>query len=254
VSEERCETLTLPPSAKRVVVLGDPHGDLVAFELILELEAGDDTVFVSVGDNVGYADGRTSSFLCELLVKHNVRSVVGNHEDWCLSDGRLQISPPGLPRTLTPEALEWCQGLPHRLRLESEALAELTVGVVHTLPDWAYVGADSAGRLAELEGTSITFCGHTHKPAFYILNSKGRVNVRRLDPRSATPVSLTVEPGKRYVVDAGSLARPSRPRGRTCPEQGTYAVLDIATRILQLKAIDKGPRLRALMKEWMESQ
>lgn len=253
MTEERCETLVLPTAVERVVVLGDPHGDLVAFELILELEARENTAFVSVGDNVGYADGRTSSFLCELLLKHNVRSVVGNHEDWCLDDGRLQISPPGLPRVLTPEALEWCRGLPHRLRIESKAQGELTIGVVHTLPDWAYVGADNVGRLAELEGTSITFCGHTHKPACYVLNSEGRVSVRRLDPRSAMPLSVKVEPGKRYVVDAGSLARPSRPRGRTCPERGTYVVFDIAARNLHLKAIDKGPRLRALMKEWMES-
>jgi predicted phosphodiesterase len=250
---ERCETLSLPSSVKRVVILGDPHGDLVALELLLERELRADTAFVSVGDNVGYADGRTSSYFCQLLVEHKIHSVVGNHEDGCLEDGRLQLSPPGLPRDLTPEALEFCRGLPHRLRIESEALGDLTVGVVHTLPDWAYVKADNAERLAQIEGTALTFCGHTHRPALYTLKATGGVGVRRFDPRGSAPLSATLDPEARLVVDAGSLAKPARPRGSPCPEHGTYAVLDLEALTVRLEVIDKRPRLRQLMKEWMES-
>ena len=133
--------------------------------------------FVSVGDNIGYADGRLSSFFCQVLEERGIPSVYGNHEDWSRS-GRLFLSPPGLPRDLSPEALTWCQGLPYRLRVEGHPALAGGVHVVHTLPDWAYVRADSAVRLADREEARIVFCGHSHKPAIYALGRRATPGAR----------------------------------------------------------------------------
>ena len=54
--KDRTDTLRLPASTARLVVLGDPHGDLIALDLVLAREGKHGTAFVSVGDNVGYAD------------------------------------------------------------------------------------------------------------------------------------------------------------------------------------------------------
>lgn len=234
------------------MVLGDPHGDLVGLELVLERESKPGTAIVSAGDNVGYADARSSSYLCELLRDAKIPSVLGNHEAWCLESGRLQISPPELPRDLSPDALAWCRALPERIDVEAAAWPEAKVAIVHTLPDWAYVDVENAERLAHLHQARITFCGHTHHPAIYTLAPGKRTGVRRLDPRSAMPVELSCRGDARYVVDAGSLARPTNPRRRMCPQRGTYAVLDFEKRTLGLHSLDKGPRMRQLMREWVQ--
>ena len=249
-ARERTDTWTLPPETTRLVVLGDPHGDLIGFEEVLAREERPGTAFVSVGDNVGYADGVLSSHFCALLAAKGVPSVAGNHEAWS-EGGKLFLSPPGQPKELTAEAWAWLQALPHRLVVASGAAPDLRIHVVHTLPDWAYVNADNAERFLDLEGADVVLCGHTHRPALYTALRGKRLAVRQLDPRSALPLEAKLEQGARYVVDAGSLARPSRPGRGTCEERGTYAVLDLVARSVRLHSVDKRPRIRALMKQML---
>ena len=67
MTHERTDTLRLPADVNRLVVLGDPHGDLIGLELVLAKEGKPGTAFASAGDNVGYADGKVLSFMCQLL-------------------------------------------------------------------------------------------------------------------------------------------------------------------------------------------
>jgi len=253
IEEGRTDDLRLPEGATRLVVLGDPHGDLIGLDLALAREAGPGAAFVSVGDNVGYADGPVSSLMCRALAERGIRSVYGNHEAWA-EDGRLTVvSPGGQSPRLDAEALAWCRALPHRLRISAPGLAG-PVHVVHTLPAWAYVRADTAERLADLEEAAhVTFCGHSHKPAVYALRrGLRRPKVRRLDPRAAAPVEVPLEPGTRYVVDAGSLARPAGPRRGLRLERATYAVLDLERRAVRLVALDKTARMEAIFREMLD--
>lgn len=247
---ERTEHLALPAGTTRLVVLGDPHGDLIGLELALEREARPDTAIVSAGDNIGYADGVVSSFMCQVMASRGIRSVFGNHEDWSRG-GRLFLGAPGGENGLTPEALAWCRALPYRLAIRPEARPDLRLHVVHTLPEWAYVKTDSAGRLLDLEPEArVVCCGHSHKPAIYALRQGlRRPKVHRLDPLSSKPLEVPLAPDTRYVVDAGSLARPARPRFGMCLERATYAVVDLGREVLSLVSIDKAPRLQALIEE-----
>ena len=54
--------MELPAEVWRIVVLGDPHGDLIALEQVLLQESRPDTLVLSAGDNVGYSDGAVSSW------------------------------------------------------------------------------------------------------------------------------------------------------------------------------------------------
>jgi predicted phosphodiesterase len=245
---ERTEVLKLCATITRIVALGDPHGDLLGLVEVLSREERPENAIVSVGDNVGYADAVASSALCQLLAEKRIPSVLGNHEAWS-QGGQLFLAPPGEARKLTDAAAEWCRALPHRLRIEAAHAPELSLSVVHTLPDWAYVNADNAERLASLEDVDVTFCGHSHCPTIYALKKGQGVKVRRLDPDRDVPVKVVMAPGTRYVVDAGSLARPSRARSRPSHERGSYAALDLETRTLRLYSFDKKKRLQELLQQ-----
>ena len=85
----RTDEVALPPTITRIVAIGDPHGDLAGLAAVLAREERDDTLLVSVGDNVGYGDSVVSSELCRRLAAKKVLSVHGNHEAWLEPDGRL---------------------------------------------------------------------------------------------------------------------------------------------------------------------
>ena len=248
---DRTEVLHLPAHVTRIVVLGDPHGDIVGLEEVLAREHGPHVAVLSAGDNVGYADAVVSSNLIAALAARGIRSVTGNHEAWSEA-GQLFLSPPGAPRQLTPEAWAWCQALPYRIRIIADAMPGLRLHLVHSFSDWSYVEADSAERLADIEQADVIFCGHTHKAAVHVIQRGARKpKVKRLDARSKKGIDVRWEPGARYVVDAGSLGRPTVARLGPVLERGTYAVFDLVTRTIELRAIDKTARLQALMEWWL---
>jgi predicted phosphodiesterase len=251
-AEPRTDSVVLPRSKTRIVVLGDPHGDVLALSEVLARERQPNVAIFSAGDNVGYADGPSCSELCRLLEREGIGSVFGNHEAWS-SSGKLFLSAPGAPNRLTDEALAWCRSLPYRIRIACEAAPEWTVSLVHTLPEWEYVNTLNASLLADQEGTRITFAGHSHAPAIYTIRDE-RVTVKHLHPRGEFPLRVPLEPGARYVVDAGSLARPasSGRQRRTFLERGTYAALDLEGSALRLYSFDKRRRLEELFRRTVE--
>jgi predicted phosphodiesterase len=252
--DERTDVLRLPADVTRLVVLGDPHGDVIGLEEALAKEQRPGAVVLSAGDNIGYADALVSSALVATLQARGVRSVFGNHEAWS-EGGRLFLGPPGAPTQLAPEAWAWCEALPYRIRIEAEALPGLRLVLVHSFSDWSYVGPESAERLLDIEDADVVFCGHTHKPAVYELAPGARApKVKRLDARSKKGVDAPLRAGTRYVIDAGSLGRPTVPRLGPTLERGTYAVLDLAARVFQLRSIDKTARLQALMQALLAPQ
>jgi len=241
------QTLALPAAVTRLVVLGDPHGDVIGLDEVLRRERNPQTAFVSVGDNVGYADGRLSSEMCALLQAQGIPSVRGNHEAW-VDDGMLKLVSSGPPQ-LTPEALEWLAELPRRIVVKAVACDGLSISVVHAVGEWSYVNVRNARNLLDTEGTQLVFCGHTHRPTIYTLDREGQATSKRFEPTRKTPMRAALDPGKRYVVDAGSLARPARLRGGMAPERSTYAVLDLVARTVELRGLDKTPRIQALFRQ-----
>lgn len=245
---QREAPLDLGPATRRLVALGDPHGDLLGLDEVFAREDGPGVAYVSVGDNVGYADGATSSHLVAMLQQRGIPSVAGNHEEGTGDDGRLEHKPFGLPPAVTAEALAWLRALPRRLRVSAPARPDARIVVVHSLPGWGYVKPESAERLLDVEEADVVICGHTHRAAVYAVSRDG-VEVSWLSLRRKTPLRVPWRPGVRYVVDAGSLGRPAGRRGGPQFERSSYAVVDLAAGAFELHAVDKGPRLRALFAE-----
>lgn len=61
----------------------------------------------------------------------------------------------------------------------------------------------------------------------------------RLDLEKGEPLTVFVEPGLKYVVDAGSLARPGFHPEPGRFDLGTYAVRDLGRRVIALHAVGK---------------
>lgn len=239
-------SLDLPPGVTRLVALGDPHGDLHGLEGVLAREARPPAAVLSMGDNVGYEDGPTSSAFVERLVALGIPSISGNHEDWLDDEGGLSIVRDSARRRLTPAAFAWCQNLPLRLRLRLAAAPGLKVVAVHTClapgrrQRWPFL--DRPGKVEQLvqdEGADVVLTGHTHGPKVWRVKGGGATAVPlELEPGARLVVPL--EPGARYVLDAGSLGRPGHHPDPGRFDLATYAVLDVARRQLELHAFTKG--------------
>lgn len=86
----RTDGILVPRAVTRLVVLGNPHGDLAGLEAVLAREPERS---YSAGDNIGYAGGPASFFDCASpLESLGIASVYGNHEAWLGEDGTLAIA------------------------------------------------------------------------------------------------------------------------------------------------------------------
>jgi predicted phosphodiesterase len=247
---ERTDFIELPESKKRIVVLGDPHGDLIGLIEVLEREDRPEVQIFSAGDNIGYTDGPTSSEMCRLLVERKIPSVTGNHEAWSPA-GKLFLGPPGMSLDLTPEAHAFCQGLPYRLKIRAKAAPDLAFTLIHTVPNWDYVTPENARNFSLVEDADVIFSGHTHRPAVYTISEAGiSVEHASLSPKKS-PLRVLLAKGKRYIADAGSIARPNQ-GFKAQIEKGSYAALDLEKRILEVHAFSKKERIEELMRRVVE--
>ena len=248
---ERSEHLELSGEVRRLVILGDPHGDLAGLEAVWAREGGEGVALFSVGDNVGYADGPASSAFCRRFRELGGRSVTGNHEHWQGDDDELMIVIPPRPGAdlpprarwrLEPEVAAWSRALPHRLELKLAGWKRLRIVLRHTIgPGWGYVHAGNAAELANDERADLVFVGHSHGPCLYQL-AEGERRPKRQEGLSLTGeevASFEVEPFHRYVVGAGSLARPGYHPEPPVLELATYATLDLEQRSLAIHALTK---------------
>ncbi len=247
---ERTDFLELPATKKRIVVLGDPHADLIGLIEVLDREDRPEVQIFSAGDNVGYSDGAMSSEMCRILMERKIPSVTGNHEAWS-PEGKLFLPLPGSGPDLTPEAHAWCQGLPYRIKIKALAAPDLSLVLVHTVPNWDYVKPENARAFVDAEAADVVFCGHTHRPGIYTV-TEGRIDfvVASLSVKYS-PIRAELGPGKRFVVDAGSLARPNQGY-KSQLEKGSYAAIDLEKRVIEVHGFSKKERLAALMQRIVE--
>ncbi len=239
-----------------MVVLGDPHGDIPALKGIIEHETRPDTEIVSVGDNIGYKNGDVSSEFCSILEERRIRSVFGNHEDWCIKNGGELVIANG-PGQMRYHALKWCSQLPFRLRIEFLADPAFRVTIVHTIETymkggewrdgvndfaWEFVGAENVRVFTEKEGADVIFCGHSHGPAFYEVSPEGATMLRlNIVPKTEPEFAeIEVNAANKYVVDAGSLGRPGYHPDEGDFSLGSYAVLNVTSKTIRLVSFKKG--------------
>jgi diadenosine tetraphosphatase ApaH/serine/threonine PP2A family protein phosphatase len=215
----------------KIAVISDIHGNLEALSAVLaDIERTGAGEIVSLGDNVGY--GGDPEEVTQLLRSLRIPSVMGNHElgiarpeyiSWFNASARESLILTG--RLLSPESKEWLAALPASLVFR-ECL------FVHGCPPDSitdYIFEQSDSRLIRRFGRAeqqICFVGHTH--TLELITIQGR-RVVHMQPGRET---LSLSPGARHIVNAGSVGQPRDGDGNA-----KYVIWDSATHSLEVRFI-----------------
>ncbi|MBU1112709.1 MAG: metallophosphatase family protein [Candidatus Omnitrophica bacterium] len=198
----------------KYAVFSDVHGNLEAFKAALDVyyrEKIDHYIFL--GDIVGY--GAEPKECLSRLKELKAVVVAGNH-DWAVS-GKF---PANNLNIYAREAIFWTQK-----RLKKEDLAyldkfSLTVeeedficvhGSLKSPHEFDYIfDLDDASVNFNFLQKKICFIGHTHRPGIYC---QGNDKISYIEQPE-----IRLEPGKRYIVNVGSVGQPrdGDPRASFC--------------------------------------
>jgi diadenosine tetraphosphatase ApaH/serine/threonine PP2A family protein phosphatase len=215
-------------------ILSDIHANLEALAAVFaDMETrpgGPPDRLASLGDLVGY--GPDPEAVMALVMDRGIASVLGNHEMAVLESRYLRwfnpvsrIAVEHSIRSLSPGSVEWIRRLPRKLDLEGVRLVH---GVPPASPFVYLFQVTDAGLLNRMDDISreIVFVGHTHDLALVTLAGSA-VTRRELDQES-----LVLEPGPRYIVNAGSVGQP-----RDGDPSAKYLVFDTRTRLLEVRFV-----------------
>ena len=209
-------------------ILSDVHGNLEALRAVLDDAAGRADAVLCLGDVVGY--GADPEACVELLAERAQAIVAGNHEYGVA--GRLDL---GWFNRWARAAAEWTRERlddDHRAWLAALPLT-LEIGdatLVHASPaqpdEWDYLVTPEDGWSAFAHfATRWCFVGHSHVPGVWSVGSSGPDH----EPRPETVLS---EPGRRYIVNVGSVGQP-----RDRDPRAAYALWDVAAGRVEIRRI-----------------
>lgn len=208
----------------RYAVFSDLHSNLEALVAFLDkaktLKIDE---MVCLGDIVGY--NASPNECIDLLKKHKVRCVLGNHDARAAGiDSLYDFNPQAAAaiewtaKSLTEENREFLKSLPRALAVGSHFLA--VHGWINDT-DQYILGANDALRnfeiLKEMSRARVCFFGHTHVGAAYML-ADGAV-------QSTTKDTLQIERNSMYLINPGALGQP-----RDRDPRASFAVYDTKSR------------------------
>jgi len=187
----------------RFAILSDLHANLEATEAVLaDARERGCTHFVCLGDVVGY---NANPHECVEIVRKLACPVVkGNHDEQASltesSRGFNALAEAAINWTrahLTKEDKEWLRDLQLSLQIRDFTIVHATLDS----PDqWGYVfnNLDAVASFAH-QDTATCFFGHTHVPGAFVRDD----GVKRVKVEQ-----LTLEEGKKYFINVGSVGQP----------------------------------------------
>lgn len=236
----------------KYAIVSDLHANESAFRHVLEdARLCGATEIVCLGDVVGYGPLPAETVA---LARQNCRVVLaGNHDD--AVSGRadaadfVDLAGDAVQRhreALGSDDLAWLKTLPYTAKLEGGAIA--AHGDLVDPPKFYYVDDDEgAVQNFNAADSQLVFVGHTHVPCVYLTGHSG--TVYRIDPQD-----FTLEPGKRYIVNPGSVGYPREANGQC---YSSYVLYDsdeqtVTYRFLPFSVasvMQRGKGLRAVSKK-----
>jgi diadenosine tetraphosphatase ApaH/serine/threonine PP2A family protein phosphatase len=187
----------------------------------------DDDALLCLGDIVGY--GPNPNECVAKISERATATVLGNHDVAAIDNFGLQYFNPAAreamkwtQRVISPESTAWLNGLGYEFRMPDFLL-------VHGAPVnyFEYI-LDKAGAARAFAATDapLVFVGHTHIAEYYALGPDGAIVHQHLQ----TGGELKLEPGRRYIINVGSVGQPRdlNPRasfGLYDPDAGTVNVV-----------------------------
>ena len=187
----------------RYAIFGDVHANFEALQAVLEdARANEVTHYVCLGDLVGY---NADPVACLELVRAMECPIVkGNHDEQACEVTDLSYFNPLAARAiqwtrdqLNDEQKEWLKALKF-----SRLVRNFTI--VHSTLDspasWGYVLSDlDASASFSYQHTQLCFYGHTHVPRAFIRDTR---------VHEVAPSTITLEAGRKYFFNVGSVGQP----------------------------------------------
>jgi predicted phosphodiesterase len=211
----------------RYAIFGDVHANLEALQAVLEdARAHEVTHYVCLGDLVGYNANPVECL--ELVRSMECPIVKGNHDEQACEVTDLSYFNPLAARAiqwtrdqLTDEHKEWLKALKF-----SRLVRNFTI--VHSTLDspasWGYVLSDlDASASFSYQHTQLCFYGHTHVPRAFIRDTR---------VHEVAPDFITMEAGKKYFFNAGSVGQP-----RDQDWRASYAIYTPAEQTIQWRRL-----------------
>lgn len=213
----------------RIAIISDLHANEWAWQAVrTDLASMGAQRIVCLGDVVGY--GPRPAEVLESVYEQADHILLGNH-DAALAG----LMPDEAFNEDARAVLRWS-----RERLSSSAAARIS--------EWPLVAKGPGFRAAHAEFSApgcfhyifepeeagpswqkvsepLLFVGHTHLPSLYILGSSGI-------PRAAPAQDFVVEPGRRYIVNPGSVGQP-----RDGDPRASYALYDTEARAIYFRRV-----------------
>lgn len=231
-------------------IISDIHANLEALDRVLaDARACGAERIVCLGDVVGYGPrpAETVSRIREVCAE----TVAGNHDD--AVSGRMDtadfidLAGDAVARhrvALAPDARAWLAALPYSAAIEGATLAH---GDATAPAMFCYVeNEDDAAANFKATDAQLLFIGHTHVPCVFLTGSSGAVY-------RIAPQDFSLEDGKRYIVNPGSVGYPRESNGKC---MSSYVLYDSAERTVCYRflpfsvasVMQRGPSPRRLKK------
>lgn len=188
----------------KYAILSDVHSNLESLETALgKLEA--DETLVSLGDVVGY--GPNPNECVGLLQARVTHAVLGNHDLAALDNFGVErfnsIARTAIAWTqkqLDAANRQWLDALPYELRFPNFLL-------VHGAPVHYFeyiLDKETAAAAFKRTDARLIFIGHTHIAEYWDCDEEGAIGHKHMQHGG----ELTLEDGKRYIIDVGSVGQP----------------------------------------------
>jgi predicted phosphodiesterase len=214
----------------RYAILSDVHANDEALRAVLDdAHRNGAQQIVCLGDVVGY--GPLPAEALARLRAGGALVLAGNHDDAVsgrgATTGFIGLAADAVQRhraAITPDARAWLAALPYTATLAGGALA--AHGDITDPEKFFYVEneEDAAANFAAAEA-QLLFVGHTHVPALFLVGGSGTVY-------KTAPQDFTLEDGKRYIVNPGSVGYP-REEGGVC--RSSYVLYDSDARTVSFR-------------------
>lgn len=212
-------------------IISDVHANAIALSAVLEdARRCGAKKLLCLGDVVGYGPEPESTV--STIRARAAFTLAGNHDD--AVSGRLDASDfidlaaDAVSRhreALSEENLAWLKSLPYTYNGKSFLCAH---GDFTSPRTFEYV-SDEQEAAANFAATKaqLMFVGHSHIPGIFLTGASGKVY-------SLPPTDFTLEDGKRYIVNPGSVGYP-RTNGNVC--ESTYVLYDDAEKTVSFRRL-----------------
>ena len=212
-------------------IISDVHANAIALSAVLEdARRSGAKKLLCLGDVVGYGPEPESTV--STIRARAAFTLAGNHDD--AVSGRLDASDfidlaaDAVSRhreALSEENLAWLKSLPYTYNGKSFLCAH---GDFTSPRTFEYV-SDEQEAAANFAATKaqLMFVGHSHVPGIFLTGASGKVY-------SLPPTDFTLEDGKRYIVNPGSVGYP-RTNGNVC--ESTYVLYDDAEKTVSFRRL-----------------